>query len=107
MRAYDADKPLDAEKVRHCLELATLAPSSSNMQLWEFHHVTSPDMLKKVTRACLGQKAAATASEIVVFVVRQDLYKEHARFVLNFERGNIRRNSPEKRQKTASCITES
>ncbi len=99
VRAYDADKPLDAEKVRHCLELATLAPSSSNMQLWEFHHVTSPDMLKKVTRACLGQKAAATASEIVVFVVRQDLYKVRARFVLNFERGNIRRNSPEKRQK--------
>lgn len=99
VRVYDTDKPLDAEKVKHCLELATLAPSSSNMQLWEFCHITSPDMLKKVARVCFGQKAAATASEIVVFVVRRDLYKTRARFVLNFERGNIRRNSPEERQK--------
>jgi len=34
------DLPLDSEKVKHCIELATLAPNSSNMQLWEFYHIT-------------------------------------------------------------------
>ncbi|MGL6022604.1 MAG: nitroreductase family protein, partial [Chitinophagaceae bacterium] len=30
VRVYDAEKPIDPEKVKHCLELATLAPNSSN-----------------------------------------------------------------------------
>ena len=34
VRRYDKNKPIDPEKVKHCLELATLAPNSSNMQLW-------------------------------------------------------------------------
>lgn len=98
VRAYDKSKPIDPEKVRHCLELATLAPSSSDMQLWEFYHITQPELLEKVSKACLGQKAASTAPEIVVFVVRRDWYRKHARAVLDFERQNIRRNSPPERQ---------
>lgn len=98
VRAYDRTKPLDPEKVRHCLELATLAPSSSNMQLWEFYHITQPELLERVSEACLGQKAASTAPQIVVFIVRRDRYRKHARAVLDFERGNIRRNSPKERQ---------
>lgn len=98
VRAYDKEKPIDTERVRHCLELATLAPSSSNMQLWEFYHITQPEVLAEVTKACLGQKAASTAPQIVVFVVRRDWYKKHARAVLDFERENIRLHSPEKRQ---------
>ena len=52
---------LDTEKVKHCLELATLAPNSSNMQLWEFYHITSPEILKKLAVACLNQETATTA----------------------------------------------
>lgn len=98
VRVFDKNKPLNPEKVRHCLELATLAPNSSNMQLWEFYQVTEPALLAKISKACLGQSAASTASEIVVFVTRQDLYRQRARFVLDFEKGNIRRNSPKERQ---------
>ena len=29
VRVYDKEKPIDTEKVKHCLELATLAPNSS------------------------------------------------------------------------------
>ena len=32
VRVYDKEKPIDTEKVKHCLELATLAPNSSDMQ---------------------------------------------------------------------------
>lgn len=98
VRAYDKTKPIDPERVRYCLELATLAPNSSNMQLWEFYHITDPDLLAKVSYACLDQKATSTASQVVVFVVRRDAYKKHARFVLDFERANIQRNSPKERQ---------
>lgn len=99
VRVFDKNKPLDPEKVKHCLELATLAPNSSNMQLWEFYQVTEPGLMAKISKACLGQSATATASEIVIFVTRQDLYRQRARFVLDFEKGNIRRNSPEERQR--------
>ena len=40
--------PVDSDKVKHCLELAVLAPNSSNMQLWEFYHVVNPELLKKL-----------------------------------------------------------
>lgn len=98
VRIYDKAKPIDTEKVKHCLELATLAPNSSNMQLWEFYHITQPELLAKVSRACLDQKATSTASQVVVFVARRDAYRKHARFVLDFERENIHRNSPKERQ---------
>ena len=45
------DLPIDSEKVKHCIELATLAPNSSNMQLWEFYHITNPEILKKLAFA--------------------------------------------------------
>lgn len=98
VRVFDKEKPIDPEKVKHCLELATLAPNSSNMQLWEFYQITNPELMAKISKACLDQTATATASEIVVFVTRQDLYKKRAKFVLDFEKGNIRRNSPQERQ---------
>lgn len=98
VRVFDKEEVIDPEKVKHCLELATLAPNSSNMQLWEFYQITNPELMAKISKACLDQTATATASEIVVFVTRQDLYKKRAKFVLDFEKGNIRRNSPQERQ---------
>ena len=32
VRYYDASKPIDADRVKECVRLATLAPTSSNMQ---------------------------------------------------------------------------
>lgn len=98
VRVFDKEKPLDTAKVKECIALATLAPNSSNMQLWEFYHITSPELLKKISYACLNQTATATASQVVVFVTRQDLHRKRAKFVLDFERGNIERNSPKERQ---------
>lgn len=72
------------------------------MQLWEFFQITRPELIARVAGACLGQPAAATASEIVVFVTRQDLYRQRAQFVLEFERGNIRRNSRRNARPNAS-----
>jgi nitroreductase len=97
IRVYK-DLPLDTEKVKHCVELASLSPNSSNMQLWEFYHVTDPTILKKLAVACLDQSAASTAQQILVFVTRRDLFRKRAKKVLELETQNILNNSPKERQ---------
>jgi len=66
VRTYDASKPIDTKIVKTCIEQATLAPSSSNMQLWEFHHIVSPEIKTKIATYCFNQSAAKTALELVV-----------------------------------------
>ena len=102
VRVFDREKQLDPEKVKHCLELATLAPNSSNMQLWEFYQVTQPELLAKISKACLDQTATSTASEIVVFVTRQDLYRSRARFVLDLKEGTSDETVPGSVRKNVS-----
>ncbi len=83
VRVYDKDKEINAAIVKKCIEQATLAPNSSNMQLWEFHHITSKEIIKKLSKACLGQSAATTAKQLVVIVVRKDLWKQRVNSNLN------------------------
>jgi len=78
------DIQLDEEKVKNCIKNATLAPNSSNMQLWEFYHVTDNETLKKLSKACFDQNAAKTAINMVVFVARRDRWKERAKYNLDF-----------------------
>jgi nitroreductase len=89
---------IDSEKVKHCIELATLAPNSSNMQLWEFYHITNPEILKKLSVACLNQTAATTAQQMVVFVTRQDLHQKRAKKMMELETQNVLKNSPKEKQ---------
>ena len=77
VRVFKED-PIDTKRVRQCLENAQLAPTSSNMQLWEFVHVTSEDLLKRLTACCFDQNAAKTASQMVVVLSRRDLWKQRA-----------------------------
>lgn len=92
------DLPIDSEKVKNCLELAVLAPNSSNMQLWEFYHIVNPEVLKKLSVACLDQTAATTAHQMVVFVTRQDLFGKRREKMMALETQNVLKNSPEEKQ---------
>jgi nitroreductase len=83
VRVYDSSKEIDSEIVKNCLEQATLAPNSSNLQLWEFHHITSANLLTKIAAACFNQSAATTAKQLVVIVVRKDLWKKRAQANFN------------------------
>ena len=100
VRVYDPEKPIDPAKVKKCIELATLAPTSSNMQLWEFYHVTDKKVMAELSKASLSQLATETADQLVVFVTRQDLHKERAKYILKFEEENIKRYSPADRQES-------
>ena len=79
VRVYDAKKPLDTQRVKQCIEQATLAPNSSNMQLWEFYHITSKEVIQKIAPFCFNQKAATTAQQLVVIVTRKDLWKKRVK----------------------------
>ena len=64
VRKYDPKKAIDTNLVKKCIEQARLAPTSSNLQLWEFYHIKSKDFLKKVAKVCYNQPAAKTAQEL-------------------------------------------
>ena len=83
VRKYKAT-PLDEEKIKKCIRNATLAPNSSNMQLWEFYHITDKEILKKLSKACFNQNAAKTAVNMIVFVARRDKWRERAKYNLDF-----------------------
>lgn len=92
------DQPIDPERVQKCLELAVLAPTSSNMQLWEFYHITDSGILRQLSHACMDQTAASTAPQMVVFVTRRDLFRKRARAVAKLQIENVLRNSPPEKQ---------
>lgn len=75
---------LDDKKVKECIELATLAPTSSNMQLWEFYHITSSDLISKIAIASFDQNAAQTAQQLVVVVARKDLWQKRKQSNISF-----------------------
>ena len=77
IRVY-SEKPLDDAKVKQCLVNASLAPTSSNLQLWEFYHITDKNILKKIAKACMSQNAATTANQMVVVVTRKDTWRRKA-----------------------------
>ena len=104
VRVFKEDAPLDNTKVEACLKNASLAPTSSNLQLWEFYHVTSKKVLKQLTEACLGQNAAKTAQQMVVVVARKDLWKKRAKANISFLQdtyGNKPASEYSKREKFA------
>ena len=73
------DKNIPEDVVRKCLDMALLAPNSSNLQPWEFHWVRSSKVRKKIDQAFLSQPAATTADTIIVAVARTATWKTHAK----------------------------
>ena len=103
VRVYKPDL-IDEEKVKECIRLATLAATSSNMQLWEYYHIVSPEILKTLTTASFDQSAAKTAQQMVVIVARKDLWRKRAQSNIAFlktQYGNKLVSEYSKREKFA------
>lgn len=83
VRLYKTQE-IDSEKVKQCLRNASIAPTSSNLQLWEFHHITSKDKIAEISTACFNQSAAKYSQQTVAFVSRKDLWKKRAKANLKF-----------------------
>ena len=84
IRVYDPKKSIDGKLVTECIKQASLAPSSSNLQLWEFYHVQSKELLEIVAKVCYDQPAAKTAQELVIPVVRLDLWPKRIQSNVDF-----------------------
>jgi nitroreductase len=69
-------EPIDEQKVKECIQMATLAATSSNMQLWEFYHITSPEIISQIAAASFDQNGAKTAQQLVIIVARKDLWRK-------------------------------
>ena len=101
VRVFDPEKLIETKKVKYCLEQASLAPNSSNLQLWEFYHITGLEMKKLVAINCYDQPAAKTAQELVIPVVRLDLWQSRIKSNIEFIRSNVKNTEDEKKIKGA------
>ena len=84
-RVYKNDN-IDTSKVKECLVNASLAPTSSNLQLWEFYHVTNQEKLKQLAEACFNQSAAKSSQQMEYRVLHAVLCRQplsHLLQVLN------------------------
>src|SRR5574344_485266 len=77
------EKQIPNDILEQCLDLALLAPNSSNLQPWTFYVVQNQAKKQQLVKACLGQLAAKTAAELIVCVARTDRIDEMAKRNLN------------------------
>jgi nitroreductase len=82
-RKFDPAHPVPDDVLDRCLELATLSPNSSNMQLWEVIWIRSESVKARMVPLCMGQQAASTASHLVAFITRGDLWQARATWNLD------------------------
>ncbi len=104
VRIYDAEKLINKNIVKKCIQQASLAPTSSNLQLWEFYHITSKDVINKIAPFCFNQNAAKTAQQLVVFVTRKDLWKKRAKSNLKFIDKNFGANNLKSEQSSREKV---
>jgi nitroreductase len=70
--------------MREALMMATLAPNSSNMQMWDFYWVRDNNKKSKLVEFCLNQSAARTAQELVVITVNPKKWKRSLPLLQNY-----------------------
>jgi nitroreductase len=104
VRIFDVEKNIDTSVVKKCIEQASLAPTSSNMQLWEFYHITSKETIAKIAPLCFNQNAAKTAQQLVVFVTRKDLWRKRAKANLSFMDTTFGKNNPKNEQSSREKV---
>lgn len=77
------DEKIPEKVMNKCLDLALLAPNSSNMQPWEFYWVRSKEKRDKLISLCLDQNTVKTAAEMIVVVARTDTWKRNSKLMLD------------------------
>lgn len=83
MRIFEAETFFDRDAVLRSIQRAVLSPNSSNMQVWEFYRISKPEMIQRIAKYAMHQRAALTARELVVIVVRRDKWKPRAKYVMD------------------------
>ena len=86
--------PVPKEVLDRCLDAARLAPSSSNLQPWEFVVIRGPEVRRAANAACLDQLPAKTAPLLIALVAHRDTWRRNRDEILRvFEsRGPLRKS---------------
>lgn len=73
-RSYDADKPVEQEKLDYILEAARLAPSACNAQPWRLIVVNDPELKKQTASAIsdLGMNHYAHQAPVHIIIVEEE-----------------------------------
>jgi len=82
------NEAVDHLDLKECLELALLAPTSSNLQCWEFYWVKSNKQKDKLKGYCLNQSAATTAQELIVCIARTDTWNYNNKKIIKYLQNN-------------------
>ncbi|SDH86293.1 nitroreductase family protein [Paraburkholderia phenazinium] len=77
IRDFDST-PIASDDVYALLTEAAFSPSSGNLQPYELHWIRNPSLKASVASACNGQKAASSATELIVVVASPALGKQTA-----------------------------
>jgi nitroreductase len=77
IRKFDAT-PIPEEEVYALLAEAAFAPSSGNLQPYELHWIREPALKANIASICNGQKAVASATDLIVVVASPALGKQTA-----------------------------
>jgi len=74
-RSYDPDRPVEPEKLKHCIEAVRIAPSACNAQPWKLVIVNDPVMKNKFARAAtsklLGYNNFTEQAPVITVLVRE------------------------------------
>lgn len=65
-----------------CIDLALLAPNSSNLQPWEFVIIKTPELRAQIAEACMGQNAAKSAPVLLVQIGRTATWYQNAQRIM-------------------------
>jgi nitroreductase len=79
-----SQEAVPAAVIEKALDEALLAPNSSNMQLWQYYWVSSPENKKELAKACFNQSAARTAQELVVVVADWSMWRTNRKRMLEY-----------------------
>jgi nitroreductase len=85
-------EPMPQEVLDRCLDAARLAPSSSNLQPWEFVIIRDPKVRQLANAACLDQLPAKTAPLLIALITHRDTWRRNRdEIIRTFEaRGPLR-----------------
>lgn len=84
--------PVPDEVLDRCLDAARLAPSSSNLQPWEFVVIRSEAARTAANRACFDQPSVRSAPLLLAVVARRDSWRRNRDEILRIHehRGTLR-----------------
>ncbi|MBK7889554.1 MAG: nitroreductase family protein [Bdellovibrionales bacterium] len=85
MRRYK-ETPVPEKVIERALEMAVLAPNSSNTQTWDFYWVRTPEKKAALVKACFSQSAARTAADLVVVVASPTQWRRSQPYLIDWVR---------------------